>query len=199
MKLSALSYDQIKALSDEVVQRIVYDRPEDDAHADVALLLGTSPDFAEARACKAAELYFAGRCKHIIPTGGVAWEVNGKSVSEARLMADILLARGVPAEAIIMEEEATTTKENMIFGTLQITRRLNIRNVHSCVIVTSSSHLRRSLALAKLLLPRSVKILGAATRERDGRARELCEVQYMHDLIFHGLIEDIEYAAPTDK
>ena len=122
MKLSQITTEQIKLLSDEQLNSIVFggegaDNVTDGGCADVALLLGTRPDIAKERAEAAAELYLGGRVRHIIPTGGVEWETDGRTVSEARYMADILCSLGVPEDAITLEEEARTTKENMIFGT----------------------------------------------------------------------------------
>ena len=167
MKLSQITTEQIKLLSDEQLNSIVFggegaNNVMDGGCADVALLLGTRPDIAKERAEAAAELYLGGRVRHIIPTGGVEWETDGRTVSEARYMADILCSLGVPEDAITLEEEARTTKENMIFGTLQINRRLRLQHTKTCMIVTSASHLRRSLALAGLLLPRSMAISGFA-------------------------------------
>ena len=115
-------------------------------------------------------------------------------------MADILLSLGVPEEAIILEEEATTTKENMIFGTLQINRRLKIQFTKSCMIVTSASHLRRSLALAKLYLPRSITISGCPAGSYENWANDermsdavKREIPLLAGLIGYGLIDDIEY------
>ena len=196
MKLSQITKEQINELSDSELFEIVFGGTGDDGScADVALLLGTRPSIAKERAEAAAALYFAGRVKHIIPTGGVAWDVDGKKIGEAAYMADVMRSLGVPKEVIILEEEATTTKENMIFGTLQINRRLKIQFTKSCMIVTSASHLRRSLALAKLYLPRSIKISGSPAGSAKETPRETLvrETELLHGLIGYGLIDDIEY------
>ena len=186
MKLSQITTEQIKQLSDEQLHSIVFggegaNNVMDVGCADVALLLGTRPDIAKER----AELYLGGRVRHIIPTGGVEWETDGRTVSEARYMADILCSLGVPEDAITLEEEARTTKENMIFGTFQINRRLRLQHTKTCMIVTSASHLRRSLALAGLLLPRSMTISGFAAGCASATPREtlLSEAEFMHGLL----------------
>ncbi len=196
MKLSSITKEQINTLTKEQLTEIVFGGTSDDGEcADVALLLGTDPSVAAERAIEAAKLYKEGRFKHIIPSGGVLWDVDGKKVSEARYMADLMISHGVPEEAIILEEEATTTKENMIFGTLQINRRLKIQFTKSCMIVTSASHLRRSLALAKLYLPRSIKISGAPAGNAEATPTETLvrETELLLGLIGYGLIDDIEY------
>ena len=82
MKLSQITTQQIKQLSDEQLHSIVFggegaDNVMDVGCADVALLLGTRPDIAKERAAAAAELYLGGSVRHIIPTGGVEWEIDG--------------------------------------------------------------------------------------------------------------------------
>ena len=125
--------------------------------ADIALLLGTKPCWSKARALSAAKLYLEGRVKYIIPSGGVEWETDGEMLSEANYMTKILLSAGVPKEAIILENEATTTRENMIYGSLQINRKTRFK-MKDIMIVTSINHMRRSLALAKTFLPRMANI-----------------------------------------
>ena len=165
MKFSKATIEECLRLSPEKITKVVFgDVCDNGESADVALLLGTAPETALERAEEAALLYLEGRVKYIVPSGGVEWDVNGEKKSEAYFMRDILLSRGVPEEAIIMENEATTTKENMIYGTLQINRHLKLKNVKSVCIVTSAIHLHRSIALAELLLPRSFKIVGVPAR-----------------------------------
>jgi len=205
MELSKIKKDQIQQLSDALLEKIVYaDIFDDGCSADVALLLGTDPaHYCRERAEKAAQLYLEGRVKYIIPSGGVEWDYQGGKISEARFMEGILRERGVPAEAILLENYATTTKENMVCGTFEITHRLKIQNVKSVMIVTSAVHMRRSLALAKLFLPRSIQICGCPapdsltavhwTEDADIRRNVIREAQLMRDLIRQGLIDEIEY------
>lgn len=205
MRLSEITKEQIELLSDEQITEIVFgDTCDDGSSADVALLLGASLPTCKKRAEEAARLYHGKRAKYIIPTGGVEWERDGEMISEARFMERILLDRGVPAEAIILENTSTTTKENMVCATFEIVHRLKIENVKSVLVVTSASHLRRSLALAKLFLPRSVEIFGCPAKDiedcRDNWAksenmREKVKraVYLMKGLVDNGLIDDIEY------
>lgn len=205
MKLSEITKEQLETLTEQELTRIVYDGISDDGScADVALLLGTYPTYSGERAEMAAQLYLAKRVKYIIPSGGVEWEIDGQKVSEACYMEKILLERGISPDAILLENAATTTKENMIYGTLEFNRRLNIRNVRSVMIVTSAVHMRRSLALAKLYLPRSVEIVGCPAKNpcdnpenwtKDEKVSENVrrETRLMKGLVDDLLIDDIEY------
>ena len=201
MKLSEASPEALNALTDAELLSIVYGNCRDSGdHADVALLLGTTPPNVEVRARHAASLYREGRFSHVIPSGGVKWQVGDELQSECDYMTRILLEGGVPSTAIIPENEARTTKENMICGTLQLNRALKIQNVRSVMIVTSAEHMRRSLALAELFLPRSIRITAspattpASVIEHDELRRLLqSELHLLKGLIDNRLIEDIEY------
>ena len=156
MKLSEIDKEALMALSDEQKWNIACGGVRDDGEsAETALLLGGRPARAVERALAAARLYQEGRVNVIVASGGVEWDYQGERISEARLMDRILRREGVPEEAIILENEARTTIENMIYGTLQISRRYD-NFLDRVIIVTSVSHMKRSLALAKALLPRNI-------------------------------------------
>ena len=133
---------------------------DDGKSADLAILLGTRPEKALERALAAAELYKSGRVKYIIPSGGVKWDHEGENISEADYMERILIENGVPASVIFKDNEARTTKENMICSTLTLNRTLRLGAVNSIIIVTSLVHMKRSLLLANALLPRKFEISG---------------------------------------
>lgn len=204
MTIREIDKKAIAELSDEQLADIIYHGFEDDGvRADVAILLGTRPVNCVDRAERAAEEYLNGRFPYVIPSGGVEWDYEDGKISEAYFMRDILLSAGVPDEAIILENEATTTKENMIYGVLQLNRRLKIANVKTICIVTCAEHMRRSMALARLFLPRSVRITCAASSMpkdplavlKDPEKKKLIinEILLMKGLIDSDCIEDIEF------
>lgn len=158
MKLSELDINTLRSLTpkqkwDAACGGVV----DEGATAEVALLLGGGPIRAIERALAAAKLYRDGRVKKIIPSGGVEWDHNGERISEANLMARVLRENGVPEEDIILENEARTTKENIIYGTLQIIRNYK-KIVDSVIVVTSVWHMKRGIALAKALFPGKIKV-----------------------------------------
>jgi uncharacterized SAM-binding protein YcdF (DUF218 family) len=90
------------------------------APADVIIVLGcpsyernvlstTFSACVQARAHHAAELYHRGLAAHIIPTGGF----TGPPPSEAGAMSQVLMAGGVPASAITLEEQSRDTVQNI--------------------------------------------------------------------------------------
>lgn len=161
MRFSEMTLEELLALSWEEKWNIVCGNIRDDGKSgQVALLLGSNPEDAICRAHAAARLYHAGRVEHIVSSGGVEQEYRGKKITEADLMAEILRADGVPENAIIPDNEAKTTRENMICGTLAMERALTFKHIDHVIIVTSQSHMQRSLALAKAFLPRKVTVSG---------------------------------------
>lgn len=201
MKLSKVTKDYIASMPFEAKYDFICGSIVDDGmSAPVALLLGGNPNNALPRAKAAAELYKSGRVPFIVPSGGVKWEVDGEMISESHYMKRILIEEGVPEEAIILENQATTTKENMIFGTLQINRKLRFEKVDHVIIVTSRSHMKRSIALAKAFLPRKVTVsaypanheaviagLNASTGQWIAK-----ELDLIKGLVDSGLVEDME-------
>ncbi len=201
MKLSQVTKEYIASMPfEEKVDFICGGIVDDGMSAPVALLLGGNPNNARPRALAAAELYRSGRVPFIVPSGGVKWDVDGEMISESHYMKRILMEEGVPEEAIILENQATTTKENMIFGTLQINRKLKFERVDHVIIVTSRSHMKRSIALANAFLPRKVTVSAypanheaiiAGMPESEGKwiAKEL---DLIKGLVDSGIVEDME-------
>ena len=205
MKLSAVPSKDLDTLSVEQVSHIVFDiPPTEDRPAVAALLLGGSPVVMDSRARAAAELYRKGLVPLVIPTGGVRHGDGETGPTEAEYMAGVLKESGVPDEAISLENEATTTRGNMIFGGVVLERALHPRGVFPIYIVTSEFHLRRSLAVARLYLPRTAHLLGCtAVHPGGGRAewtnsdyftnKVRTEVGLLKWLIDHGEMDDIEF------
>ena len=86
----------------------------------------------------AVKLFESGRSPRVIFTGGPNPDTEGEPVSH--YMAALARGLGVPAEAILEEDRATTTAENARY-TSEILRS---RNVKSVVLVTDSLHMRRA-------------------------------------------------------
>ena len=203
MKITEAKKETLMALSPrEKYDFVCGDIRDDGMSAPVALLLGGNPNNARNRARAAAELYRAGRVPYIIPSGGVKWDIDGEMISESHFMKRILMENGVPEEAIILENQATTTVENMIFGTLQIYRKLKFKNAPHVIIVTSEAHMKRSMALAKAIMPRALTFSAypafhnAPTDEwfeSEANLKALdTEVRLLKDLADSGFIEDME-------
>ncbi len=89
----------------------------------------------------------------IITTGG---KTVGLPQSEAEVMAQYLIKRGVPKCAILREENSTRTAH-------QFTGAMTLRDIHNVVIVTNDFHLPRSIMLAQRSGLNAVSGIGAQT------------------------------------
>ena len=100
----------------------------------------------------AAQLYHEGYAPYIIFSGGVVRSVgelrNSSPKSEAEAFFDIAVEKGVPAEAIILENEATNTGENFIF-TRKLLQEKQL-NFKSFILVQKPYMVRRTWATAKV-------------------------------------------------
>lgn len=203
MKLSQVTKEQLSAMTWE--QKWAFNCGgicDEGRSAEFAILLGGAPIRAVERAHGAARLYHEGRVKYIVPSGGVKWDYEGERLSECELMTRIMLADGVPAEAIIPENEATTTKENMIYATLQINRKSGLRGFDHVIIVTSETHMKRSLALARAFLPRKLSVSAYPSYPDMSREEWLAvpenseilnkAIMLMKGLVDNGIVEDME-------
>ncbi len=82
-------------------------------------------------------------CK-IVVSGG---QGEGEDISEAQAMFEYLVERGVPVEKIILEDESTSTNENLRFS-YELIKEDGGEDVH-IVICSNDFHIFRALQLAK--------------------------------------------------
>ncbi len=104
------------------------------------------PDMSDRgdRLLYAAKLYKDGVAPLIILTGGRIQWYGGES-SEARSMATILELMGIPRDVMVLESRSLNTYENAVY-TKEI---LNQKNIKQILLVTSATHMPRSLAIFK--------------------------------------------------
>ena len=98
----------------------------------------------------AAQLYHEGRSSRIIVSGYVAPDVNMEA-SEAELLRRVLLANGVPEDAIFTDEEAANTGQN-ITHTADILRQSGVQ-AQKIILVHKPFMTRRFLATAEVQWP----------------------------------------------
>ncbi len=123
-------------------------RRDDREPADLILVLGRTlvddrpaPVFI-ARLAHAAELYRLGLAPRIVVAGGLTGRASRTEAAAGR---DWLVARGVPAQAVICEDESRHTLENLI-NTRQTLRR---EGGSRLIVVTDPLHLARAAAFAR--------------------------------------------------
>ena len=92
----------------------------------------------DARARHAARLYVAGELNLLIPTGGL----GEHPPSEAEVMSRILRAQGVPEDAIVREDAATSTWDSAML----VSDLLRRRGIEEARAVTDPLHCVRTVA-----------------------------------------------------
>jgi uncharacterized SAM-binding protein YcdF (DUF218 family) len=90
-----------------------------------------------------AKLYQSGIAKQIILSGGnIEWS-GSRTTTPAQDMADILIMIGVPNEVLILQNQSRNTAEDAQFST-EILVEMGVEEI---ILVTSASHMMRSVAL----------------------------------------------------
>ncbi|MFD7031796.1 YdcF family protein [Streptomyces sp. NPDC059917] len=91
----------------------------------------------------AAQTARGGPAPLLLASGGKG---SNEKVAEARAMADWLIAQGVPAEHVRLEDRSRTTEENLLFS-----ERIMSESVpgYRCVVVTNNFHAFRAAMMAR--------------------------------------------------
>jgi len=124
-----------------------YAQKDETKPADAAIVLGAavfgnrpSPVLRE-RINHSITLYEQGIVSTIIFTGGVG---SNDTLSEAQVSANYAMAQGIPADAILLENQSTTTRENLLFAQ----ELAEVHNLHTFLIVSTPFHMKRAMSLA---------------------------------------------------
>lgn len=184
--------------SDKIDKILFSDSYVNVVKSDFAVLCGTAPEFAGARAQIAASFYKKGGTDKIIASGAAV----SSDVAECAVLKEELVKLGVPEEAIIEEPRAYDTIQNMTCALTEICKRTDIMRVESVTVITEPFHMKRALLLAKILFPEFIKIYGytegvAYQREQwksDERLNNCVgnEIAILKQLAEKGRIEEIE-------
>ena len=105
---------------------------------------GTSTEISLGRAGRvwyAARLFHAGKAPLVLLSGG--GDLKRQAFSEARAMAVFLQDLGVPARAVVLEENSRNTRQNAAFSATL----LKTRGIEHILLVTSALHMPRATAL----------------------------------------------------
>ena len=151
------------------MSRPIKAEPAGDDNPEVALILGAavwehgpSPALRR-RAERALELWRSGTARLFVASGGLGrWPPT-----EARAIATILEAGGVPSDRIHLEDRSTSTWENLSLS-LPILRRLGATRIW---IVTDAYHMPRARLIARGLGLRTKA--APVPGNRPGRRRRL--------------------------
>ncbi|WP_336786622.1 YdcF family protein [Paenibacillus sp. MMO-177] len=128
-----------------------YDGSKPVEQADAAIVLGASlwsdkpsPALKE-RLDFAAKLYKEGKVNMLILTGGL--DHNGSKLTEAQGMQVYLLAKGIPADNMLLENAARSTYENLLYSKVIAAEH----HLDKLLIVTHDYHAPRAMEMARYL------------------------------------------------
>jgi uncharacterized SAM-binding protein YcdF (DUF218 family) len=125
---------------------------DDPTHADLVIVFGGT---RLERAEKAAALYQAGLAPRILFTGG---DTRQTGVAEALRLRQRAMELGVPAEAILVETDSTTTDES-IHRTVDLVEQLfGWSSLESVILVSAPHHMRRVKLAMRQRVPENVQL-----------------------------------------
>jgi len=99
---------------------------------------------AQERLKQAVDLYKAGDAPYMILSSGYVY-----SFHEAEVMRDLAIAQGIPSGAIVLEQRATNTYQNVTF----VDEILRDHHWTSILLVTSPYHMRRATLVWRKVAP----------------------------------------------
>ena len=107
--------------------------------ADLLFVFGTREDVEE-RIDEGCRLWRAGYFRWSIVSGGIT---PGADRSECEIMADAMVAGGIPGELILREDRAMNSGENVIFSLPVIDDALGLATIRSVICLGNSWTARR--------------------------------------------------------
>lgn len=126
---------------------------DEDQTGDIAIVFGTR--IWRQAIKKALELYFSGKVKKLVLTGGVN---DHSGEEEAENMYKVALEKSVPEKDLILEKRATNTLENVLFSKKLIEEKIGWENIKTACGVMVNVHARRALMTMKKHFPKRVKL-----------------------------------------
>lgn len=130
------------------VSIVHYSHEDETRSADCAIVAGAgiagdlpSAVFRE-RLNHAITLYQQGLVRKLILTGGLS---PNATRSDAAVAQQYVLAKGIPASAVLIEEQSTLTRENVRFAKMLMQEH----QLHSALIVSDPLHMRRLMTIVQ--------------------------------------------------
>lgn len=139
---------------------MIFLREQEREPFDVIIVLGAAvwkggmpSPVIKRRVYHAVNLMINGRSKYLLFTGGL----GRYPPTEARVMKDLAIEKGIPSERLILEEKATSTFESAV-GCIKIMHK---HKWSSAIIVSDPYHLFRATFLFRLF---GVKAVGSGVK-----------------------------------
>ena len=146
-------------LTIELIDRLLFQEIEDTGeNVDCIIVLG-SIKATKYRLPIAIEAYHAGRSNKIMLCGGKLRDFPTGQCSEATHMYESALDLGVAKEDLILENSSLNTVENILYALVELQRTLWLNKISKVLLVTTTYHMRRSLAIARYLFPKHITVI----------------------------------------
>lgn len=146
-------------LTNDIVDKVLFEGMKDTGEdVDCIIVLG-SIKAAMYRVPVAANVYNAGRANKVMLCGGALREFSEGKMMEAQHMKNKALQLGISETDIILENTSQNTVENILGAMLELQRVFWLNRVSKVLLVTTTYHMRRSLAIARYLFPEHIEII----------------------------------------
>ena len=156
-------------LTQEVVDRLLFQGLEDTGEKTDCIIVLGSTKAAKYRVPVAVEAYKAGRASKIMLCGGKLRDFPDGKYSEAQHMHKAALELGIPEEGMILEDSSQDTVENILFAMIEMQRNFWLNKIRRVLLVTTAYHMRRSLAIARYLLPEHITVIPCPADDNNTR------------------------------
>lgn len=153
----------------ETVDRLLFQGIEDTGEsADCMIVLG-SIKAAKYRVPVAVDACKAGRARKLILCGGKLRDFPDGKYSEAEHMRRAALELGIAEEDILLENASQNTVENIRFALTALQCAFDLNKMHSVLLVTTTYHMKRSLAIARHLFPEHIAVVPCPANDTNTR------------------------------
>lgn len=156
-------------LTAEIVDRLLFRDLEDTGeNVDCIVVLG-SIKAANYRVPVAVDAYRAGRANKIMLCGGKLRDFPDGHYSEAEHMYQAALKLGVKDDSIILENSSQNTVENIRYALIELQKAFSLDKLKSVLLVTTTYHMRRSIAIARSLFPEHIAVIPSPADDNNTR------------------------------
>ncbi len=153
----------------EVIDKLLFQGFEDTGeNVDCIIVLG-STKASKYRIPVAVDTYHTGRSQKLLLCGGKLRDFPTGKYSEAEHMRKTALELGVNEEDIILENSSQNTIENILYALIELQRSFWLNKIHSVLLVTTTYHMRRSMAIARYLFPEHISIIPCPANDTNTR------------------------------
>jgi hypothetical protein len=140
----------------------------------------------------AIALYRNGLTERIVITGRGP---EGSAEPEWQIYKNYALAQDVPESVILIEPNATNTRENLLFSAALIDREIGLSRLSTVAVIAKPVHSRRALMTARRVFPAQIRLTVLSPSDPDDvQAASWWQTQRGRQRVFQELKRIGEYA-----